>query len=73
MTLKDTHDISLSLQHKIEDLELVERCFVHVDYEKRDTPEHKVERALLLAVAQEPTANSHSPRPVQIQIQSPRY
>jgi hypothetical protein len=26
----------------------VERAFVHVDYEQRHLPEHKVERALLL-------------------------
>jgi hypothetical protein len=34
---------------QVEALEQVERAFVHVDYQRRDLPEHKVERALLLA------------------------
>jgi len=46
-TLKDSHDISLALQDKIESLEFVERCFVHVDYARRTALEHKVERELL--------------------------
>lgn len=46
MTVAESHDISLNLQHKIEALEDVERCFVHVDYQTRDEPEHKVERGL---------------------------
>lgn len=45
-TLKEVHDISLELQHKIEALEPVERAFVHVDYERRDQPEHRTERLL---------------------------
>lgn len=32
---------------QLEALEEVERAFVHVDYSKRDEPEHKVERNLL--------------------------
>jgi divalent metal cation (Fe/Co/Zn/Cd) transporter len=40
--LSQVHDIALELQHKLEALEEVERAFVHVDYEKRDHPEHKV-------------------------------
>jgi len=32
---------------QIEALEEVERAFVHVDYEMRDLPEHKVERSFL--------------------------
>mmetsp|Transcript_16043 Transcript_16043/g.23813 ORF Transcript_16043/g.23813 Transcript_16043/m.23813 type:complete len:333 (-) Transcript_16043:20-1018(-) len=47
--LADSHDVALELQHKIELLEEVERAFVHVDYEKRHYPEHKVERRLLEA------------------------
>ncbi len=31
---------------QVEALEDVERCFVHVDYQTRDEPEHKVERGL---------------------------
>jgi divalent metal cation (Fe/Co/Zn/Cd) transporter len=45
--LKETHDIALELQHKIEAMNEVERAFVHTDYSKRDIPEHKVERLLL--------------------------
>jgi Dimerisation domain of Zinc Transporter len=46
--LKESHDIALDLQHKLEALADVERAFVHVDYLHRDMPEHKVERNLLL-------------------------
>jgi divalent metal cation (Fe/Co/Zn/Cd) transporter len=45
-TLREVHDISLELQHKLEALEPVERAFVHVDYEQRDQPEHRTERPL---------------------------
>ncbi|OQR99787.1 Cation Diffusion Facilitator (CDF) Family [Achlya hypogyna] len=41
MTVCDSHDISLALQKKIEELDVVERAFVHVDYESRDYDEHK--------------------------------
>ncbi|MEW5319854.1 MAG: hypothetical protein WDW38_010975 [Sanguina aurantia] len=44
--LKLVHDISLTLQHKLEALDEVERAFVHCDYQHRDEPEHKVERRL---------------------------
>ena len=47
LTLRESHDIGLELQHKIESLEEVERAFVHIDYEERSEPEHKVERLLL--------------------------
>jgi divalent metal cation (Fe/Co/Zn/Cd) transporter len=30
MTVMESHDIALALQHKIEDLDDVERAFVHV-------------------------------------------
>jgi hypothetical protein len=41
--LKVTHDVSQTLQRKIEGLEDVERAFVHVDYEQEHDPkeEHK--------------------------------
>jgi divalent metal cation (Fe/Co/Zn/Cd) transporter len=48
MSLADSHDISLELQHKVEALEQVERAFVHCDYQRREEPEHKVERMLRL-------------------------
>ncbi|GLC51498.1 hypothetical protein PLESTB_000509000 [Pleodorina starrii] len=46
MTVRESHDIALELQHKLEAIENVERAFVHVDYERRELDEHKVERNL---------------------------
>ena len=46
MSVQHSHDIGLDLQHKIEALEEVERAFVHIDYQNRDTPEHRMEREL---------------------------
>ena len=48
MTVKLSHDIALALQHKIEELDDIERAFVHVDYQARDGLEHKIERNLHL-------------------------
>lgn len=48
MTVTESHDIALELQHKIEASEDVERAFIHVDYRRRDSPEHKV-RSLLVS------------------------
>lgn len=42
MTVREAHDIGLSLQRKIEQLDSVERAFVHIDYLQRDYDEHKV-------------------------------
>jgi divalent metal cation (Fe/Co/Zn/Cd) transporter len=43
MSLRESHDIGESLQHKIERLPEVERAFVHLDYECEHHPwsEHK--------------------------------
>jgi cation diffusion facilitator family transporter len=41
MSLKEAHDIGESLQIKLEDLEEVERAFVHLDWEFEHAPEHK--------------------------------
>eukprot|EP01091_Cochliopodium_minus_P019138 TRINITY_DN794_c0_g2_i5.p1 TRINITY_DN794_c0_g2~~TRINITY_DN794_c0_g2_i5.p1 ORF type:complete len:219 (+),score=58.36 TRINITY_DN794_c0_g2_i5:254-910(+) len=41
MPLKEAHNIGESLQIKIEELDEVERCFVHLDYEFEHAPEHK--------------------------------
>jgi cation diffusion facilitator family transporter len=46
MSVRESHDIGLALQHKIEELEDVERAFVHIDHETRDGLEHKIERTL---------------------------
>ena len=49
MSVKASHDIAIDLQHKVEAMDEVERCFVHVDYRSRsdEPPEHKMERDLL--------------------------
>ena len=39
--LWECHDISESLQVKLEKLSHVERAFVHVDYETNHEPEHQ--------------------------------
>ena len=46
MSVQVSHDIGLALQHKVEALEEVERVFVHIDYQERETPEHRTEREL---------------------------
>lgn len=46
MSVRESHDIALALQHKIEELDDVERAFVHVDHLTRDGLEHKIERTL---------------------------
>eukprot|EP00397_Hematodinium_sp_SG-2012_P049131 GEMP01056541.1.p1 GENE.GEMP01056541.1~~GEMP01056541.1.p1 ORF type:complete len:185 (+),score=33.55 GEMP01056541.1:263-817(+) len=38
--LRDSHDAGISLQHAVERLELVERCFVHIDYSRRELDDH---------------------------------
>lgn len=38
--LKESHDVGITLQHKIERLEEVERAFVHIDYQVRDVDDH---------------------------------
>lgn len=38
--LRESHDIGVLLQHKIEALPSVERCFVHIDYQHRDHDDH---------------------------------
>ena len=38
--LRQSHDCGIALQHAIEKLEQVERCFVHVDYMERSADDH---------------------------------
>ncbi|KAK9321604.1 hypothetical protein V1517DRAFT_262004 [Lipomyces orientalis] len=45
-TLQVTHDVSDSLQTKLESLPNVERAYVHVDYESSHKPEHFVKKEL---------------------------
>lgn len=44
--LRETHDISESLQEKLEALPDVERAYVHVDYEVLHKPEHFLKKEL---------------------------
>ncbi|GMF10686.1 unnamed protein product [Phytophthora lilii] len=44
MSVKMAHDIALQMQFKVENLDEVERAFVHVDYQARDYDEHVVSR-----------------------------
>jgi cation diffusion facilitator family transporter len=39
-TLRQSHDEGIKLQHKIESLDDVERCFVHIDYQLRECDDH---------------------------------
>ena len=57
MTVMESHDLALALQHKIEGLPDVERAFVHVDHQRRDGLEHKVERELVTNSSSGPTIN----------------
>ena len=41
MSLEEGHDIGEGLQDRIERLEEVERCFVHLDTEAHHAPEHR--------------------------------
>merc|ERR1711934_785732 len=47
MTVRESHDLALTIQHKIEELPECERAFVHVDHAERDGLEHKPERELI--------------------------
>ena len=38
--LRVTHDLALDLQQRVEAIPLVERAFVHVDYDFRTVDEH---------------------------------
>lgn len=42
MPLKEAHAIGESLQIKIEELQEVERAFVHLDFECSHKPEHSI-------------------------------
>lgn len=59
MTVRESHEIALALQHKLEKLDDVERAFVHVDHEHRDGLEHKPERELVEMSLLHNTAQNH--------------
>jgi len=60
MSVKHSHDIALALQHKVEAHDEVERAFVHVDYQCRDEPEHKVERMLERGNSSSPSERAYN-------------
>jgi divalent metal cation (Fe/Co/Zn/Cd) transporter len=74
MTVRESHDIALALQHKVEMLDEVERCFVHVDYQTRDGLEHKIERTLTesLKAAAEVQMRSFGALPFGIRLRVPQ-
>lgn len=45
-TLRETHDVSESLQMKLESLPDVDRAYVHVDFETSHAPEHFLKKEL---------------------------
>lgn len=45
-TLRETHDVAEELQTKLESLPIVERAYVHVDYETSHAPEHFLKKQL---------------------------
>lgn len=45
-TLRETHDVAEDLQTKLESLPIVERAYVHVDYETSHAPEHFLKKQL---------------------------
>jgi len=50
MTVRESHDIAESLQIKLEQLNVVERAFVHIDYETEHQPEHYSRQKVSLEV-----------------------
>jgi cation diffusion facilitator family transporter len=42
-TLRESHDAGITLQHQVESMEDVERCFVHIDYQLRVHDDHDTE------------------------------
>ena len=49
--LRESHDVGIMLQHKIERLEEVERAFVHIDYQVRDVDDHDPRTPILRKTA----------------------
>jgi len=49
--LRESHDVGITLQHKIERLEEVERAFVHIDYQVRDVDDHDPRTPILRKTA----------------------
>lgn len=60
--LSESHDVAVRLQHKIEALDAVERCFVHVDYQPRTVDEHDPTASLRDKTGR-PAAQQLTPQP----------
>jgi divalent metal cation (Fe/Co/Zn/Cd) transporter len=43
MALRDTHDLGESLQYVLESVPIVDRAFVHLDYESYNLPSHMIQ------------------------------
>ena len=60
--LRESHDTGIMLQHKIELLEEVDRCFVHVDYQFRDADDHDPKTPIGYKTFEQRTLPPISPR-----------
>lgn len=61
--LRESHDVGILLQHKIESLPAVERCFVNLDYAHRedvDKHDHNTPIARKIYVPREDSLDSSS-------------
>ena len=56
--LMESHDLGMELQYEIEGREEVERCFVHLDYERRAYDEHVVSKVPELVAKYRPSAST---------------
>lgn len=56
--LMESHDLGMELQYEIEGREEVERCFVHLDYERRSYDEHVVSKVPELVAKYRPSAST---------------
>ena len=61
--LRESHDVGIMLQHKIERLDEVERAFVHIDYTVRDVDDHDPRTPIVRKTAAAPQwrQQGHSP------------
>lgn len=65
-SLRESHDAGILLQHKIEEMEEVERCFVHIDYQFRMHDDHDPEVPIEEKLYGGPAR--HSPRAPATQV-----
>ena len=63
--LNTSHDLGIILQHKVEKIDCVERCFVHIDYSYRDFDDHDPEIPLTYKVSNSPKLRMIVPRDIE--------